>query len=206
MTATRPDDRDDTGWLESVSGVPFWPLDLREGDRMPLVDLASALANLCRYGGHVWPLYSVAQHSVLVAEYVERQIRAARWWFPDPARVVLAALLHDLTEGLGLVDLPRPVKYAMPQYLEAEARAEAWVRFRWALDLPSTAWELIKQGDDAMLATEKRDLKPHGKRDWRLAREAVPAPYRVTPWTPEQARARFLWKWWQVTRPSFLRQ
>jgi hypothetical protein len=188
-------DRGDA-WLEMVSGQPFWPLDPRPAD-IHIADIAVALSNLCRFNGHVEELYSVAEHSVRVAEYVERQLYSDRWHHPQPKRVMLAALLHDASEAY-LVDVPRPVKRQMPTYVEAERRVEACVRE--AFNLIEDHGELIKLADDVLLATEKRDLKPRGRRDWRLTREPIPAPYHITPWAPVDARARFLWKFRQLTR------
>lgn len=188
------EDRPSDGWIEMLSGQPFWPLAPRV-DEIHIEDGAHALSNLCRFNGHVETFYSVAQHSVLVAEYVEKQLMEQRYWHPNPRSVVLAALMHDFSEAY-LVDVPRPVKRQMLDYIAAEKYLEAVIRDRF--NLTEDLAPLIKLADDTLLATEKRDLKPNGRKDWRLLYEPIARPYMITSWTPEQARKRFLWKFNQL--------
>ena len=47
-------------------------------DTIHLTDIAHALSNICRYGGHCKHFYSVAQHSVFCAERIRRQ-GGGRW-------------------------------------------------------------------------------------------------------------------------------
>lgn len=69
-------------------------------------DIAHALSNLCRYGGHSRHFYSVAQHSVILAEECLR-----RW----TAQEAYYALLHDAEEAY-IIDLPRPIKDQFDDY------------------------------------------------------------------------------------------
>lgn len=188
------EDRGDA-WIEMMSGQPFYPLEPRPDD-IHIADIAFALSNLCRFNGHC-PFYSVAQHSVHVAEFVEKQFQKSHVYHPTPKRIMLAALLHDASEAY-LVDVPRPVKRQMLDYIAAEKYLEAVIRDRF--ELTEDLSDLIKLGDDVMLATEKRDLKPNGKRDWRLKHEPLAPPYRIVSWTPDQARRRFLWKFAQLSK------
>lgn len=66
-------------------------------------DVAAHLAKLCRFGGATNTHYSVAQHSVLVADIV-----AARFPTGGP-EAALYALLHDAHEMI-TGDIPAPVK------------------------------------------------------------------------------------------------
>ena len=59
-------------------------------------ELALSLSRLCRFAGHLSEHYSVAQHSIFVADCVENGLQ-------------LAALLHDAHESL-IGDLPTPIK------------------------------------------------------------------------------------------------
>jgi hypothetical protein len=66
-----------------------------------LEDIAHALSNICRYGGHSRYFYPVAAHSVFVSRRLERK--------GYPWGVVFGGLHHDDTEGY-LGDIPRPLK------------------------------------------------------------------------------------------------
>lgn len=69
-------------------------------------DIAHSLAMQCRFNGHTKEFYSVAQHSVWVAERV-------------PVKHKLAALLHDASEAY-LCDIPSPIKKYFTQYHSIE--------------------------------------------------------------------------------------
>ena len=80
-------------WIRTHTGLRFDLLDPRPEAIDPR-DVAHALARLCRFGGHVRRFYSVAQHSLLVADLA-------------PLGLELPALLHDASEAyLGDVVAP----------------------------------------------------------------------------------------------------
>lgn len=85
-------------------------IDLLDPDpsRICIEDIAHALSNLCRFAGHTNHFYSVAQHSINLAHgpYV-------------PDIYALEALLHDASEAY-LVDIPRPLKNLLPEYVKIE--------------------------------------------------------------------------------------
>jgi 5'-deoxynucleotidase YfbR-like HD superfamily hydrolase len=54
-------------------------------------DIARALANQCRFGGHSRVFYSVAQHCVIVSRVVEER--------GGDVEAVFAALMHDAAEA-----------------------------------------------------------------------------------------------------------
>ena len=72
-------------WLQTFTGKAFFPLDPRP-EEMDIFDIAHALSNLCRYGGHCNKFYSVAEHSVLVSIL-------CRLYYGE--QVALQGLLHD---------------------------------------------------------------------------------------------------------------
>lgn len=84
-------------WMQTYTGRVFWPLEPRPED-VDIVDIAHALANLCRYGGHSKVFYSVAHHSVLVSQIV-------------PPADALWGLMHDSAEAY-VIDLIRPIKHS----------------------------------------------------------------------------------------------
>lgn len=75
-------------------------------DHIEIEDIAHSLSLLCRFAGHIKSFYSVAEHSIWVANKVDKTH-------------ALTALLHDASEAY-LIDLPKPIKDEIPQYLEIE--------------------------------------------------------------------------------------
>lgn len=172
-------------WMQTASGRRFWPLDPR-ADEIDIGDIAHALSNQCRFAGHCHEFYSVAQHSVLVA----------RWLEEHAPPYALHGLLHDAAEAY-LVDLPRPVKRQpeMEPYRNAEHAIERVIAERFGLVWP---WpEIVKRADDVLLATEARDLMARPVNAWA----PMPAPWgnRIEPWIPTMARAKFLASFQRLT-------
>jgi 5'-deoxynucleotidase YfbR-like HD superfamily hydrolase len=107
-------------------------------------DIAHALSNLCRFGGHSHKFYSVAQHSVRVSKLLPKEYK-------------LLGLLHDATEAY-LVDVPRPVRQLLPAYDVLEKRV--WQAIALHYKLPLELQLIVKQADDAVLAAEFEELMP----------------------------------------------
>ena len=92
-------------WFLTTTGRQFWPAS-PDPEQIQIEDIAHALSNLCRFGGHTREFYSVAQHSVLVSQNV-----------PDDLRLV--GLMHDATEAY-CGDMIRPLKNVLPEFKELE--------------------------------------------------------------------------------------
>ena len=175
-------------WMQTATGRKFWPLDPRPED-VDIEDIAHALSNVCRFGGHCREFYSVAEHSVRVSDYVGA-LGGAPWHR-------LAGLLHDATEAY-LGDMIRPLKIQaeMVPFRLAEGRVEQAIRLRFSV--VTFATPLIKTADEALLATEARDImggESAGK--WQL--HAPPLPDKIDPWISRWARIRFLERFAELT-------
>lgn len=147
----RPAAGDGTGWIQTFTGRKVFPLQLRPED-VNLFDIAHSLARQCRFAGHTRQHYSVAQHSLLVAEQLPPGLR-------------LWGLLHDASEAY-LTDIPRPLK-RLPEfafYREAEARAMLAICERFGLDPVEPA--CVKEADRLLLVTEARDFMAPLHDDW----------------------------------------
>lgn len=151
-------------WIQVFSGLQFWPLDPRPED-IRLTDIAHALANLCRFGGHCRRFYSVAQHSTLAARYAPEGLRKT-------------ALLHDATEAY-LVDVPRPIKRSLVGYKEIEENLARVIGERFDLDLVQLP-RAVKEVDERLLFTEKRDLTGPAPAPWTIAQGVSCEPYPCT--------------------------
>jgi uncharacterized protein len=106
-------------------------------DMICLEDIANALSKICRFGGHISELYTVAQHSLFVAALA-------------PPSLKKAALLHDAAEAY-LGDVTKPLKIIIgKEYAKLEARFEQVIFSKYGVDI--TDLERIKPYD--MLALE----------------------------------------------------
>lgn len=166
----------DSAWIQTHTGGRFYPFNPDPFD-INIEDIAHALSHICRFSGHCSSYYSVAQHSVLVSHHVDPM--HAAW-----------GLLHDAAEAY-LCDIPRPIKHtsAFNAYREAEAKIERAVAERFCL--PPRMPDAVKRADNALLATEARDLMPKREvKEWAWLPE--PLGLIIVPWTPEKAKAAFL--------------
>jgi hypothetical protein len=152
-------------WMQTYTGKRFDPLN-PDPALIDIDDIAWALSNICRFGGHSSRFYSVAEHSVLVGEYLSGV---------GGRRLALAGLLHDATEAY-LGDVPRPLKYR-PEfafYREAEAKLEALIFHKFGLN-EFVCHPEIKRVDNAILADEARQLMGDPGESWGLTEKPLGA-------------------------------
>lgn len=153
-------------WIQTFSGHAFDLEDFRPGD-VRAVDIARSLSMQCRYNGHVQKFYSVAEHSIRVAEIVSCT-------GAEPVQVI-AALVHDAAEAYTPSGRDSPVKLLLQLdgLFDLEKRIDLAVRAHF--NLPSvfddTLEGMIGAADRLMLAVEKRDIMSYCPRPWEtLAR------------------------------------
>ncbi len=169
-------------YIQTVSGRRVNPFDPAPDD-IDVGDIAVALSNQCRFGGHTRRYYSVAQHACIVSDQMlerDGDELAARW-----------GLLHDASEAY-LIDLPHPIKHRSELgrlYRAAEERLEVVIRERFGLlgDPPAR----LKEIDRAVLATERATLTMVAWH-WPELEGVEPLDLLIEPWTPEVAEAAFL--------------
>ncbi len=174
------------GWILTASGRQFWPLTPRVED-VSIEDIAHALANVCRFTGHVRTFYSVAQHSVIVSHLCE-------------PRHALYGLLHDGSEAY-LSDIARPVKHTpeFAGYRVIERRLQEMIYQAFGLDADEPPD--VKAADNVALVTEKRDLMPDRGPAWHESIRHVPVmAEKIVPQSPVLARLAFLTRFGELTR------
>ena len=167
-------------YLQTVSGRWVNPFD-PDPEQLDAGDIARALANLCRFGGHSRVFYSVAQHSVIVSRLVEER--------GGDAEDVFAALMHDASEAY-LGDMPHPLKHRSPlgaAFKEAEEHLERVIREHFGIraDVPE-----IKRADRALLATERRAFSAESWH-WPELAGVEPLDLELEAWTPDRAADEF---------------
>lgn len=165
-------------YIATVGGGQFWFLE-PEKNAYDIDIIAHALSKLCRFGGHSNWFYSVAEHSILMAEWTER--------FMGSKHKALQALLHDAGEAY-LVDVPRPIKLKCPDYKAIENTVEAALRKQFELPHPLPNW--LQELDMRMLKTE-RDVMVQGNFPW-VCDELQPLEQVTFKfWQPEEAKLKF---------------
>jgi hypothetical protein len=131
-----------------------------------IVDIAHALGNSCRYGGHCPRFYSVAEHSVFVKNLMVKANKDFMARF--------AGLMHDAEEAY-LMDLPTPIKRNFPSFVEAGVNLR-----RVIFEKFNIPWELYDEvGDFDKEAYAQERTRLWSKGNWHSYR-------------PQEAKHRFL--------------
>lgn len=129
------------------------PFDIKQED-IDIVDIAHALAFICRYNGHTKFFYSVAQHSLMVEKLVSD-------WHPNvPLVMRLRALLHDASEAY-IHDISGPLKVE-PEFTQYRIREKAlelkiYDKFH-LMNLDIIDHKLIKDADHVALRIEQTQI------------------------------------------------
>lgn len=176
-------------WFQTYTGKRFDFLDWSNGNPIDIKDIAHSLSLQCRFAGHCREFYSVAEHSVRVAEILPPHLQ--RW-----------GLLHDAAEAY-VQDIVRPRKqllhreFSTIRMWEQGIEKYVWGKFGLEGDMPPE----VKWADTVLLMTERRDLLTPTDDKWEFdqcAMEAWPLPEMITPWAPGLAKARFLSKFYEL--------
>jgi hypothetical protein len=164
-----------------------------EHSRFGIRAVAHGLSNTCRFTGQCKRFYSVAQHSLLVSMLLEAYTTYEQ----------LAGLLHDGAEAF-MVDVPRPLKYMLPDYRDIEARVDRSVLNRFGIAYP--VLPVVKQADRCALYLEQRELMAPHKDKWDVETEFYGMEYdfqKLQRWldemTPVEAKAQFIIRYNDLT-------
>ncbi len=167
--------------IKLASGRYFDLLDPQPA-QLELGDIAAALSKLCRFGGHCRRFYSVAQHSVLCA------VQARHDGLTRDE--VKAVFLHDASEAF-VGDVVKPLKIALPQYQEIEARVAAAIGQRFGIDFAAHA-AAIEKIDRELLIAERRALFDGYEVLWTGELDIRGLDIDFEYWPPDAAEALFL--------------
>ena len=155
-------DAETAPWAQTYTGRAV-DLLLPKVEQIHLDDICVALERLPRFNGHTTHPWSVAAHSLCVADALE--LTGA---LPEPAER-LAALLHDAHEAY-TGDIISPMQAAIDRTeiraIQAGLQQAIHQRFGLPASLPHNTIVAIKQADLAMLAREKDSLMAAPPRPW----------------------------------------
>ncbi|CUV65201.1 conserved hypothetical protein [Sulfurovum sp. enrichment culture clone C5] len=149
--------REQSSFIITSSLKKFYFDDDIHDNIIDIRDIAHALSNICRFGGHIERFYSVAEHSVLVSKLV-------------PKEHALAGLLHDATEAY-MGDVVSPLKYLLDDYKYYENKLSTAIEKKFSVDLKNP---IIKKADltalyieAASLYTENTVIEHFGLEDYK---------------------------------------
>lgn len=168
-------------WIQTYTGRRFTPLKPMV-ESIVLEDIAHALSMQCRFSGHIKKFYSVAQHSVLVSYICDT--KDALW-----------GLMHDASEAY-IVDIPRPVKRKLTEYIDLEKNMQDAICERF--DLNKKTPESVKKADDLLLMTEARDLLTTVRDGWGYD-HITPLPFKIEPVSQQEAKELFIRRYCELT-------
>ena len=166
------------GFIITYKGRKVCPLALKEEDIL-FEDIAHALSNKCRFTGHTSKFFSVAEHSILVAEYA---VGFSPIWglFHDAAEAYLPDIASNIKDEFPLIRITEPIiltriqnKFGLP-LLSAQEKAA------------------LKKVDLLVRYWEAKALMPyHPDAEWeKMLLPGIEVPIRC--WTPEQAKMKFI--------------
>jgi hypothetical protein len=149
-----------------------------------LVDISAALSKLCRFGGHCREFYSVAEHSILVSTLIQQE-------YPEDRTLAAWALMHDASEAY-MVDIPRPVKRQLHEYVRMEDAIQKTIAERFSLPWPMP--DEVHQADTNMLALELRAYMPANPsvQNQRIPLRELTKGLRSVPLAPNAVKTEFL--------------
>jgi uncharacterized protein len=173
-------------YILAPDGQRFNPLE-PDLEVVTLENIAHLLAMRPRFWGATSRYYSVAEHSVYVAQSLPLHLR-------------LAGLLHDAGEAF-VMDVPKPLKAQMPELCEAERQWASMAAFKFSANIHHPG---VKAADGAVLCKEIMALIPTADRhEWTVmgktrnidyvARQAYYHGYSGTIEGMHPLRARDVW-------------
>ena len=171
----------DSPWITTFSGRQFF-ITRATVDDIYIEDIAHGLSNVCRYAGQPKTFYSVAEHSVRMAEALSY----------DPAPT-LVALLHDAAEAY-LGDVTSMVKDCLPEYKKMEQYLQYVIYDKYGIrhcPLMNPDIDMVKALDVAIRTPEVKSLFPVGYKAWSW--KLVEYDYgKIRPWSHKKAEEKFL--------------
>ena len=171
-------------WIQTYTGKQF-VFDNPLPNAISFLDIAHATSLQCRFNGHCRVFYSVAQHSLLVAEQVRLML--------GDDNAYRFALLHDAAEAY-IGDIVTPLKVMLPAVSAIEAKIMHAIYFKYGVDdAYDEVREWTKHFDLVLLATEVRDLMGPPPASWLPMPE--PLEEHIVPMTAEEAEEAWLEAW-----------
>ena len=185
-------------WLPSVSGRAIDLVDPTPA-QVDFREMAHALANLNRYGGHGFIQVSVGLHLLIGLDLCPDPVKPY-WLLHDGHEERLGDFMRGVKSTLGVICAelyPTAPDAIAATFAEFERRHDVVIHAAAGLPMPNAAIrKQIADIDMRCIATEHRDFHRPSLREWKHQRDGVPPARNVRRWqTPEkiadQLYARF---------------
>ena len=163
-------------------------------DAIDIQDIAHALSMTCRFGGHCRDFYSVAEHSVLVAQFGDLGDHDRTSLSPGYLDRKLALLLHDAAEAY-IGDIITPVKSLLREVHPLERKWLEAIEQKFDLaNRLSLPGEHVEAADQFVLSQEVAELfSPVLRAWWEKFNPPVASNFfYIHCWSPAEARRNFL--------------
>lgn len=153
MCVMKEEDATKHNWIGSIetnSGIKF-NIEYPTVDMVDIHDIATALGMICRYNGQIPSFYSVAEHSVRVAEWLIQN---------GHPELALEGLMHDAAEAY-IGDIVRPMKL-MPAFAEVYNELEEGVELVIGEAFDLQLWPMnpyVKEADKAVYEWEVENIR-----------------------------------------------
>ena len=175
-------------WMETVSGVRFFPLDPRPED-VRHSDIAHHLSRLNRYCGAIkYEHYSVGYHSAIMAEWLYKT-------YGCPF-VAYQGLMHDAPETY-ISDMVRPLKRQPEMKAFTETEQLIWDRAIVPMDpylrLAFKLDDRVLEADNRILVDERAQVMNQSGNSWGIDHLE---PLGVTLLDISPTAAKLLWLNW----------
>lgn len=159
-------------WIQTTSGKQFHFNPKRvDKNEICLEDIAHALSYTCRYNGHCHAFYSVAEHSLNIAEYFLRTTAVDGKPSEEGFALADQALLHDAGEAY-CGDMTAPLKRLFPEYKAYEEKVMSTIFRKY---LKKTKLDpKVKEADCRIMLNEKARLFPTDGPMWGMEETMQP--------------------------------
>lgn len=147
-------------WILTFTGKHFWPLDPRVED-FDLRDIAHSLALKCRWTGHCSRFYSVATHSLRVAQ-VALFLAQTKYKLNETEQELIwfYGVSHEAPEAY-TADFVGVLKRFFPAWKEMENKIDETFYQFMGINPPSPFHKsIIKEADNILLKIESEELFP----------------------------------------------
>lgn len=166
-------------WIRTFSGGKVYFFN-PEKSEIDILDIIHSLSMLCRFNGATKSFYSVAQHSVLVADNIYKETK--------DKQLAFQGCCHDFSEAF-ISDIPSPFKTHFSGFKEIEIKMEEWLSKKFGFQYPFDP--IVKKHDLRALSTEMANLM------YICDNQDLPDPYKekIIPLSWQDSKNQLLQKY-----------